>query len=81
VEPATAPAPAPTPAPAPSGGGGGTPSPLRSPQSLINLREGGFHVGVPVPEVRPMFSAAQKKEFAVSSSGSELRFPVVRVTF
>jgi hypothetical protein len=89
VEPApTAPAPAPAPAPSPApSGGGGTPAPLRSPQSLINLRlleqsaQGGFYVGVPVPEVRPVFSAAQKKEFAVSSSGSELRFPVVRVTF
>jgi hypothetical protein len=49
---------------------------------LLNLREGaGFYVGVPVPEVRQVFSAAQKKEFAVGGSANELRFPVVHVTF
>lgn len=88
--PATPPA---TPTTPPAGGGtGGTPSQLRSqsngPQSLINLgvdtadlRAATFKVGVPVPEVHPVFTATQKKEFAVSSAASELRFPVVRVSF
>jgi hypothetical protein len=78
----------------PAGGGtGGNPSHVRSPanngpQSLINLgvdtadlRSASFKMGVPVPEVRPVFSASQKKELAVQSAANEVRFPVVRLTF
>ena len=77
--------PAPT-TPAPSGGGtGGNPSRANGPVSLINVRSSGavtaFQVGVPVPEVRPVFSAAQKKALGVESTGNEVRFPVVHVTF
>jgi len=67
--------PAPTPAP-----GGGTP-PTQGPQSLFNLRGGSVRMGLPVPEVRPVFSAAQKRNLGVESAGNELRFPVVRLTF
>lgn len=81
-----APAPPPAPAPAttpPAGGGtGGTPSQARGPLSLINLHgTSGLRVGVPVPEVRPVFSASQKKAFGVDNAGSEVRFPVMNVTF
>lgn len=81
--PGATPAPAPAPATPPAGGGtGGTPSQARGPQSLINLHgTSGLRVGVPVPEVRPVFTAAQKKAFAVESNGSELRLPLVNVTF
>lgn len=68
--------PAPAPAPAP-GGGGGTPAP----QSLFDVHEGAFRVGVPVPSVRPVFSALDQKKLGVTNAGSELRFPVVHVTF
>ncbi|WP_205633601.1 hypothetical protein [Labilithrix luteola] len=68
----------PPPTTPPAGGGGGA---TPGPQSLINLNEGGFYVGVPVPEVRPVFTAAQAKALAVQNTGSELRFPVVRVQF
>lgn len=95
VKPEAAPTPAPSPPPAPSavpptappagGGGGGTPSPARAPMSLLQWREGDsglrFRVGLPVPEVRPVFTAAQQKTFAVTGSGSEVRLPVVHVTF
>jgi hypothetical protein len=83
-------APAPTPAPAPAtppatppggAGGGGTPAPARGPQSLINFYGTGLSVGMPVPEVRPVFTASQKKALGVESTGNEVRFPVVRVTF
>ncbi len=69
-----------TPAPpAPGGGaGGGTP---QGPSSLLNLHRGGLRIGLPVPEVRPVFSSAQRKALAVESTGSELRFPVVTGTF
>lgn len=63
-------------------GGGGKPSPARAPQSsLINLQGTGLSVGMPVPEVRPVFTASQKKALGVESAGNEVRFPVVRVTF
>lgn len=71
--PATTPSGGTTPAPTPAPGGG--------PQSLLNVNGGGFYMGVPLPEVRPMFTAAQAKQFAVQSSGSELRFPLMRVQF
>ncbi len=87
VPPAAAPAP-----PATSGGAGsgGTPSSAtnsRSPArastslSLFSVREGSFRVGVPVPEVRPVFTASQKKALGVEGAGSEVRFPLVGVTF
>jgi hypothetical protein len=73
--------PAPTTPPA-GGGTGGTPSHVRGPVSLINLQgTSGFRVGVPVPEVRPVFSASQKRAFGVESGGSEVRFPVMNLTF
>ncbi len=63
------------------GGGGGTPAPARGPQSLINLQGTGLSVAMPVPEVRPVFTASQKKALGVENAGNEVRFPVVRVTF
>lgn len=82
----------PPPSPAPAGGGtGGTPSQVRSQAmggSLLNLgvdtadlRTASFRVGVPVPEVHPVFSASQKKEYAVQSAANEVRFPVMRISF
>src|SRR5690606_16335437 len=64
--PATPTGPTPPPAPdtpAPSegggGGGGGTQAPSRAPQSsLLDVRDGAFAVGVPVPEVRPLIGSA-----------------------
>jgi hypothetical protein len=90
--PATPTSPPATPAPAPAGGGsGGTPSQVRSQAmggSLLNLgvdtaglRTASFRVGVPVPEVHPVFTASQKKEYAVESAANEVRFPVMRISF
>ena len=75
--------PAPAPATPPAGGGaGGTPSSLRGPVSLINFQgTSTLRVGLPLPEVRPVFTATQKKAFGVDGAGSELRFPVMNVTF
>jgi len=90
----TEPAPAPAPAPAPNGGGGTNPPtqapqpshlPARTPQpqtSLLNVQSNGaFRVGVPLPEVRPVLGSAERSRMGVDNRGSELRFPVVRVTF
>lgn len=86
AEPAAAPTAPATPAtpatppttPPPAGGGGGTKAPQ---SSLFNLREGNFAMGIPVPEVRPVLGATERARMGAQNSGSELRFPVVRVTF
>jgi hypothetical protein len=72
------PPPATPPAPAPGGAGtGGTPAP----QSLIDVHQGAFRVGMPVPSVRPVFSMAERKALGVTNPGNEFRFPVVHVVF
>src|SRR5262249_26361144 len=82
------PAPAPTTPPAapapttPPAGGGGTTPPTQAPQSLFDVHQGDFRMGVPVPQVRPVFSTKEQRDLALKSSGgTELRFPVVSVTF
>ena len=77
----TTPAPSPSPPPSTPPGGGGNPAPAQGPQSLFNLQGSGLKLGVPVPDVRPVFSASQKKALGVDTAGSEVRFPVVRLTF
>lgn len=87
-----APATSPTPAPAtpegtapttpPAGGSsGGTQQHVQAPLSLVNVQEGNFYLGVPVPEVRPAFTAAQAQKLAVQNNVSEVRFPIVHVRF
>jgi hypothetical protein len=68
-------APSPTPAPAtpPAGGGG-------APLSLFNLRNGEVRLTIPVPEVRPVFSAVERSKFGLRNE-TEVRVPVVNVTF
>jgi hypothetical protein len=81
--PATTPAPAPTPTPAPAGGG--TPS---APQSLIDVwapqgssaEAKSVRVGVPMPDVRPVYSMAEQKKLGVPGQ-TELRMPLFKVTF
>jgi hypothetical protein len=51
------------------------------PVSLFDVEEGGFRVGLPVPEVRPVLGSAERARLGAENRGSELRFPVVRVTF
>lgn len=76
--PATTPPATPPTAPPPSGGGGGAPAP----QSLFDVHQGDLRLGMPVPQVKPVFSVAEQKQYALSGTGgTELRFPVVRVAF
>jgi hypothetical protein len=74
-------APTPAPAPAPAPGGGGTQAPRAPQSSLFNVQGSDFSVGVPVPEVRPVLGSVERTRMGVENRGSELRFPVVRVTF
>lgn len=86
VAPATpgiAPAPTPPPTPAP------TPPPPQAappiPDALLHLnvepaRRSSFRVGVPVPVVKQMWSQGELKQYGLQQ-GTEMRLPVVRVTF
>ncbi len=83
--PPAAPPPATPPTPPGGAGGGGTPSPARAPLSLLHFSDTSvgtrLSVGLPVPEVRPVFTANQQKTLGVAGGGSELRLSVVHVTF
>lgn len=67
-------APAPAPAPATPGGGGG------APLSLVNVRGGTLSMSVPVPEVRPVYSAVERVKYNLRNE-TEFRLPVVNVVF
>jgi hypothetical protein len=70
-------APPPTPPPpAPT-----TPPPPPPPQSLLDVHDGAFRVGVPVPDVRPVFTVAEQRQYGTRSTESELRMPVLHITF
>jgi hypothetical protein len=46
------------------------------------VHQGDLRLGMPVPQVKPVFSVAEQKQYALSGTGgTELRFPVVRVAF
>jgi hypothetical protein len=68
---------APTPAPPPP-----APPPTEPPpQSLLDLHKGSFRIGVPLPDVRPAFTVSETVQYGLRSGGTELRMPVLHVTF
>ncbi len=71
--PASQPAAVPTPPPPP----GPSPAP---PQSLLDMRPGEVRMGVPVPDVRPVFSVTQQRQYGMRAE-TEVRVPVLHVTF
>lgn len=70
--PAPPPGPPPVPPPAPAGGG--------APLSLLDVGASTLRVGVPIPEVREVFSAAERRQIGMAQV-TELRLPVLKVTF
>ncbi len=57
------------------------PSHPPSPPSLVGVREdGAVSVGVPVPDVRPVFSLVEQRQYGMQAQ-TELRLPVLRVAF
>jgi len=74
---APAPTPAPSTTPAPNGGSGGGATP---PSSLIDVAPRGTRMGVPLVEIRPVFSDKERKQWGMAQV-SEVRVPVVRVSF
>lgn len=74
----------------PNGGGGATtspppaptsPPPAPPPQSLLDMHRGTMRVGLPFPEMRPMFTPQQQKELGVKQQVTEVRMPLVKVVF
>lgn len=48
--------------------------------SLVDVRGGALRLGVPVPDVRPVFSVAEQRQYGMRDQ-TELRLPVLHVTF
>jgi hypothetical protein len=87
--PETAPAPTPAPSPTPPQSRAKPPaSEANRPRtaaaslrpSLIDMHEGAWRVGIPVPDVRPVFSLADQRQYGMRSE-TELRLPVFHITF
>jgi hypothetical protein len=64
----------PPPAPPPSG------APAPPPQSLLDVNTGDVRVGVPVPNVRPVWSLTEQRQYGLRAE-TEVRMPVLHVTF
>jgi hypothetical protein len=84
--PATAPAPASTP-PAVGPSSSLTPASPAPATSLLDLgvskdrgQSAGFRLGVPVPNVRPMYTSAEQRAYGLPQH-AEVRMPVFRLTF
>jgi hypothetical protein len=48
--------------------------------SLFDVSGGGLHLGVPVPQVKQTFSAAELRQYGLAQQ-TEVRMPLVHVTF
>jgi hypothetical protein len=55
-------------------------APPPPPQSLLDVVPGRFRVGVPVPDVRPVFTVAEQRQYGTKND-TELRMPVLHVSF
>jgi hypothetical protein len=69
--------PAGTPAPPPAA----TPAaPTPPPQSLFDVHSGSLRLGLPVPDVRPVFSVAERRQYGMQAE-TEVRMPMLHMTF
>lgn len=55
-------------------------SPQSFPRSLLDVRDGSFSLGVPVPEVRDAYSLRQLRDLGVKQA-TEVRMPILEVSF
>ncbi len=79
VAPPPTPAPsAPTPALPPPAAA--PPAPTPPPQSLFDVHGGSLRLGVPVPDVRPVYSLAEQRQYGLHAE-TELRMPMLHMTF
>lgn len=77
----TAPAAVPANTPPPSSPAPTAPPASPTPQSFLDLHEGTFSLGVPLPSIAPMFSAQEQKTYGLVKNEAEVRMPVLHVTF
>jgi hypothetical protein len=57
------------------------PAPTPPPQSLFDVHGGSLRFGVPVPDVRPVFTVAEQRQYGLSRAETELRMPMLHMTF
>ena len=75
--PTEAPSPSSPPLPPPAAA---PPAPTPPPQSLFDVHRGSFRLGVPVPDVRPVFSVAEQRQYGMHAE-TEYRMPMLHMTF
>ncbi|MGD0529886.1 MAG: hypothetical protein ABSE49_32420 [Polyangiaceae bacterium] len=56
-------------------------APTPPPQSLLDLHQGAFRLGVPVVAVKPAFSVTEAKAYGLRDNPAELHLPVLRIAF
>jgi hypothetical protein len=85
--PAVAPPPAVQPAAPPATGGTSSlfpsnvaPARTAAHVSLFDVNAEGMHLGVPVPEVRPLFTMSELRQYGLTQQ-TEVRMPLVKVSF
>jgi hypothetical protein len=71
----------PPPVPAPASPPPESSQPMAPPQSLLDVHGGALRVGIPVPDVRPVYSVAEQRQYGIRSSQTELRMPVLHIAF
>ena len=70
---ASPPTPVAPPAPAPS-------APTPPPQSLFDLHKGSLRLGVPLPDVGPVYSLKDQRQYGIHAE-TEVRMPMLHMTF
>jgi hypothetical protein len=48
---------------------------------MLHFEGGQLRIGVPVPEVRAMYSAVEQKTLGVSGNATQVQMPMLRVRF
>jgi hypothetical protein len=71
---------APPPPPAPRPTSDRTTPPSNVHLSLLDVNGAGLHLGVPVPEVRPTFTASELRQYGVAQQ-AEVRMSLVKIAF
>jgi hypothetical protein len=56
------------------------PAPTPPPQSLFDVHGGSLRLGVPVPDVRPVYSLVEQRQYGMHAE-TELRMPMLHMTF
>jgi hypothetical protein len=67
-------------APAPATPPTTTTTPPPPPHSLLDVIPGTFRLGLPIPDVVPIFTVAEQRQYGMKND-TELRMPVLHVTF